>query len=105
MGKERNAIESALEAFRAATTAGRALLSDEPASMWIREASAAQEKLALAHKVLDMLTEAPHLAGYKRALDLLDRASPLVIKASYGTKDDLESLEAIIAEIDSVPLD
>jgi len=105
MGKERTAIEAAVAAFRAATTAGRAFLADEPASLWVREASAANEKLALAHKVLDPLTEAPHLKGYKDVLELLDRASAHVMYASYGKRDELESLEALLARIDAIPLD
>lgn len=105
MGKERRAIEAAVAAFRAATTAGRAFLADEPAAMWIREASAANEKLAMAHKILDALTETPHLKGYKRVLEILDGASPFVVHASYGNLPALESLEALIAEVDAVPLD
>lgn len=73
--------------------------------MWVREASAAHEKLALAHKVLDPLTEAPHTDGYKRALAFLDDASPLVVKASYGDVQAVEKLEAVLAAIDAVPLD
>ena len=105
MGKERSAIEAAVAAFRAATTAGRAFLADEPAAMWIREASAANEKLAAAHAVLDPLTEAPHLKGYKLVLELLDRATPLVVHASYGNPHAVETLEALIADVDAVPLD
>ena len=104
MSKERTAIESAVAAFRAASLAGHAFLDDEPASLWVREASAANEKLAMAHKILDMLTEAPHLKGYKRVLELLDEASPFVVHASYGKMKALEQLESLLEQIDAVPL-
>jgi hypothetical protein len=104
VSKERTVIESAVAAFRAATLAGHAFLDDEPAAMWVREASAANEKLALAHKILDMLTEAPHLKGYMRVLELLDQASPYVVHASYGNMKALEQLEGLLEQIDAVPL-
>lgn len=98
--KVEGAVGAAIQAFRAAASAGRALNEGKPAGVMVREANLAGEKLAAAHKSIDMLTDSPVLKKYRRALELLDRAHPYRESATYGEAEALALLESLLSQLE-----